>query len=43
MTENYGISIEMDYPGLGTGAVIFRLIFSKALTDKEIAYANILC
>lgn len=40
MTENYGISIEMDYPGLGTGAVIFRLIFSKALTDKEIAMVS---
>lgn len=36
MTETFGITIEMDYPGLGTGTVVFRMIFSKALTAKEI-------
>lgn len=36
MTETFGITIEMDYPGLGTGGIIFRMVFSKALTAKEI-------
>lgn len=36
MTETFGITIEMDYPGLATGTVVFRMVFSKALTAKEI-------
>ena len=36
MTEAFGITIEMHYPGLGTGSVVFRMVFSKALTAKEI-------
>lgn len=36
MTETFGITIEMNYPGLGTGAVVFRMVFSKDLTAKEI-------
>lgn len=40
MTETFGITIEMDYPGLGIGAVVFRMIFSKALTAKEIGMVS---
>lgn len=40
MTETFGITIEMDYPGLGTGAVVFRMVFSKALTAKEIGMVS---
>lgn len=40
MTETFGISIEMDYPRLGRGAVVFRMIFSKALTNKEIGMVS---
>lgn len=36
MTEAFGITIDMDYLGLGTGAVVFRMVFSKSLTAKEI-------
>lgn len=40
MTETFGITIEMDYPGLGTGAVVFRMVFSKDLTAKEIGMVS---
>lgn len=40
MIETFGITINMDYPGLGTGAVIFRMVFSKALTAKEISMVS---
>lgn len=40
MTETFGITIKMDYPGLGTGAVVFRMVFSKALTAKEIGMVS---
>lgn len=40
MTETFGITIGMDYPGLGTGAVVFRMVFSKALTAKEISMVS---
>lgn len=36
MTETFGITINMTYPGLGTGTVVFRMVFSKGLTAKEI-------
>lgn len=40
MTETFGITIDMDYPGLGTGAVVFRMVFSKSLTAKEIGMVS---
>lgn len=40
MTETFGITIEMDYPGLGTGSVVFRMVFSKALTAKKIGMVS---
>ena len=40
MTETFGITIEMDYPGLGTGTVVFRMVFSKDLTAKEISMVS---
>ena len=40
MTETFGITIKMDYPGLGTGTVVFRMVFSKALTAKEIGMVS---
>lgn len=40
MTETFGITIEMDYPGLGTGTVVFRMVFSKALTAKKIGMVS---
>lgn len=40
MIETFGITIEMNYPGLGTGTVIFRMVFSKALTAKEISMVS---
>lgn len=40
MTETFGITIEMDYPGLGTGTVVFRMVFSKDLTAKEIGMVS---
>lgn len=40
MTETFGITIKMDYPGLGTGAVVFRMVFSKALIAKKISMVS---
>jgi len=40
MTETFGITIEMDYPGLGTGTVVFRMVFSKNLTAKNIGMVS---
>lgn len=40
MTETFGITIEMNYPGLGTGSIVFRMVFSKDLTAKEIGMIN---
>lgn len=40
MTETFGITIEMDYPGLGTGTVVFRMVFSKDLTAREIGMVS---
>lgn len=40
MIETFGITIEMNYPGLGTGTVVFRMVFSKALTVKKIGMVS---
>lgn len=40
ITETFGITIDMDYPGLGTGAVVFKMVFSKSLTTKEIGMVS---
>lgn len=40
MTETFGITIGMDYPGIGTGTIIFRMVFSKSLTAKEIGMVS---
>lgn len=40
MTETFGITIEMTYPGLGTGGVVFKMVFSKALTAKKISMVS---
>lgn len=40
MIETFRITIEMDYPGLGKGTVVFRMVFSKALTAKEIGMVS---
>lgn len=40
MTETFGITIDMDYPGLSTGPVVFRMIFSKNLTPKKLSMAS---
>lgn len=40
MTEIFGITIDMDYPGLNTGPIVFRMIFSKNLTPKKLSMAS---
>lgn len=40
MTETFGITIEMHYIEPGTGTVIFKMVFSKALTTKEIGLVS---
>lgn len=40
MVETFGITIDMDYPGLNTGPVVFRMIFSKNLTPKKLSMPN---
>lgn len=40
MTETFGITIDMNYPGLSTGPVVFRMIFSKNLTPKKLSMAS---
>ena len=40
MTETFGITIDMDYIGLATGSVAFRMVFSKSLTANEIGMVS---
>ncbi len=40
MIETFGITIQMDYHGIGTGTVIFRMVFSKDLTATEIGLVS---